>query len=249
MADSVYIGESIAGLVCFIVGVRLLGLALRTGKAPEWLLSASFLGWGLSYVIDNVPEAFLSASLSGPFYFSGRLAATAGTVSYAFFTWRVFRKREAWGLWMVTGTTACLIAGLLGSVWAGDWRGIHPLRNPWWWAEWVGLVATDAWIGAEALVRYAKARERVGLGVCDPVLRNRFLLLGIASLLWGVMEFVVLAQTIEYEVIRHWSGRGDALVVGIEVVSLAMIWLVFLPPAFYRSWLRGAAPAARAVEG
>jgi hypothetical protein len=41
----------------------------------------------------------------------------------------------------------------------------------------------------------------------------------------------------------------DVLVAGVEIAAIAMIWLVFFPPAFYRSWIHGGAPVARAVKG
>jgi hypothetical protein len=249
MEDSVYIGESVAGLVSLIVGVRLLRLALRTGKTPERLLSAGFLAWGFSYLISSVLDVPADESLFRSFYFAGRLVDAAGTVAYAFFVWHVFRKHDAWGLWMVAGTTVCLTAGVVGSAWVGDWEGVHPIRNPWWWAEWVGVTATEAWMGAEALVQYGKTRQRMGLGLCDPVLCNRFLLFGIASVLWVALQFVVVAQAIEYEITQRWSATADFLIAGLEIVAIAMVWLIFFPPAFYRSWIHGAAPVARAVKG
>jgi hypothetical protein len=248
MEDSAYIGESIAGLFFLIVGVRLLRLALRTGKIPERLLSASFLAWGLSYALYSLPFALADESLFRPFYSVGRLVAATGTITYALFTWRVFRKHDAWGVWVVAGTTVCLIAGVVGSVWVGDWEGVYPIGNPWWWAEWVGGTAAEAWIGVEALVHYGKARQRLGLGLCDPLLCNRFLLFGLASVLWVALQFVVVVQSIEYEITQHWSATTDVLVAGVEIAGIAMIWLVFFPPAFYRSWIDGAAPVARAVK-
>jgi hypothetical protein len=248
MEDSVYIGESVAGLVSLFVGIRLLRLAHRTGKSPERLLGAGFLAWGLAYLISSVPDALGGESWLRPFYFSGRLLDAAGIVAYACFTWCVFRKYDAWGLWMVAGATGCLIAGLVGSVWVGDWEGVYPIRNPWWWAEWVGITATDAWMGTEALVQYGKTRQRLKLGLCDPVLCNRFLLFGIASVLWVMLQFVVIVQAIEHEITQRWSGTGDFLVAGLEIVAMAMICLVFFPPAFYRRWIHAAAPVARAVK-
>ena len=65
-----------------------------------------------------------------------------------------------------------------------------------------------------------------------------------------------------YYSLTDWSGIGPAEYVGLKnfrtllgdvsfrkAFTNNMIWLVFFPPAFYRSWLRGAAPAARAVRG
>jgi hypothetical protein len=249
MEGSAYIGEGIAGLLFLIAGVRLLWLALRTGKAPEWLMSAGFLAWGLSYFLCNLPYALADESLLRPFYSVGRFVSAMGAVAFALFTWRVFRQNDIWGLWVVAGTTVCLIAGVVGSVWVGDWEGVYPIRNPWWWPEWTGATATEAWLAAEALVQYGKARQRLRLGLGDPLRCNGFLLLGLASLLWLALEFVVVAQSIEHEITQRWSAGADILVAGVEVVAIAMIWLFFFPPAFYSSWINGAAPVAKAVKG
>ena len=248
MEDSAYIGESIAGVVYLIVGVRLLRLALRTGKLPERFLSASFLAWGLSYVLYNLPYALADESLLRSLYPAGRLVTATGAITYALFTWSVFRRHDAGGLWMVAGTAVCLIAGVVGSVWVGDWEGVYPIRNPWWWPEWVGVTATEAWLGTEALVQYGKARQRLRLGLSPSLSCNRFLLLGLVSVLSLALQFVVVAQSIEYEITQRWSATTDALVSGVELTTIAMIWLVFFPPAFYRSWINGAVPVAKAVK-
>ena len=109
----------------------------------------------------------------GPFYLAARLLTCMSAIAFALFTWIVFRRRDTWGLWVIGGTLVCMSAGLAGSAWVGDWEGIDPLRNPWWWAEWVDLT---------------------------------------------------------------------------EVISIAMIWLAFLPLPFYRRGVRGAAPAAKAIK-
>ena len=80
--------------------------------------------------------------------------------------------------------------------------------------------------------------------VCD-----RFLLWGLAGTLCMALQLVVVIQDIEYELTQRWSASLDASVAVIEMTSIAMIWLVFFPPAFYRSWILGAASVARAVKG
>jgi len=249
MENSAYIGESIAGLLYLLVGVRLLRLALRTGKAPERLLSAGFLAWGSSYLLFNLPYALADESLLTPLYTAGRLVSAVGVITYALFAWRVFRRDDTWGGWAVAGTSVCLIAGVLGSVWVGDWEGVYPISNSWWWAEWVGATAAEAWMGAEAFVQFGKARQRLSFGLCDPLLCNRFLLFGVASLLWVALQFVVVVQSIEYEISHRWSVTADVVVAAVEVAAIAMIWLVFFPPAFYRNWIDGVATPARRVRG
>ena len=240
MEGSAYIGESLAGLVFLVMGIRLLRLAFRTGESPERFLSASFLVWGLSYLLYGVPHALTDESLVRPLYFAARLTVDAGAITFAFFTWSVFRKHDTWGLWLVAGIVVCQVVGVAGSVWVDDWEGIYPMQNPWWWAEWAGLTATTAWMAAEGLVQYGKARQRLALGLCDPLACNRLLLWGLVSILWMALQFVFVVQSIEYTTTQQWSAPIDALVGAIEITAIAMVWLVFFPPACYRRWVAGA---------
>jgi hypothetical protein len=113
----------------------------------------------------------------------------------------------------------------------------------------VGATAAEAWMGAEAFVQYGKARQRRRLGLCDSLLCNRFVLFGIASILWVALQFVTVVQNIEYEISQRWSATTDVIVSGVEIGAIAMIWLVFFPPAFYRRWVQGSAPVGRVAEG
>jgi hypothetical protein len=249
MEDNAYIGGVIAGIGYLLVGFRLLRLTLRTGKIPELFLTVSFLAWGTSYAVYNLPLALADEWLFRFSYPAGRIINAMGGIAYALFAWSVFRRRDAWGLWMIVGVVVCVVAGLAGSLWLGDWEGVHPIRNPWWWSEWVGVTAVEAWIGAEAIVQYGKARQRLRLGLSTPLSCNRFLLLGLVSVSSVVLQFVVVIQSIEYELIHRWSASMDSVVGAIELATIAMFWLVLFPPTFYRRWINGAAPVARAVKG
>ena len=65
---------------------------------------------------------------------------------------------------------------------------------------------------------------------------------------WTLWEVASTAQLIEYQVLHVWSATMDSLVGGLEIGAIALIWLVFFPPAVYRRWINRAAPAAMAVE-
>jgi hypothetical protein len=88
-------------------------------------------------------------------------------------------------------------------------------------------------------LRTREAPERL-LGVT-------FLLWGLAGVTWAVWEVAETAQIIEYSVTGVWSATMDSLVGGLEVGAIALIWLVFFPPAVYRRWIDRAAPAAMAT--
>ena len=56
-------------------------------------------------------------------------------------------------------------------------------------------------------------------------------------------------QQIEYEMTQVWSASMDGVVALVELGAIALIWLVFFPPTFYRNWINRVAPVAKAEEG
>jgi hypothetical protein len=102
-------------------------------------------------------------------------------------------------------------------------------------------------MGAEGFVQYFKTRRRLKLGLCEPVVCNRFLLWGLAGSLWVILEVVVTASDLVYAFTGQWSellGVGIAL---FDVAPMAIVWFVFFPPEFYCRWVEGSAKPADAV--
>ena len=144
MAEYVYyIGDSLAGLVYLIVGVRLFALSVRNAQTPDRLLSVTFLFWAFNYFLYDIPSLFFygEALLPPLFSISSALTLYLGTITFAVFTRSVFRNQERWALWLLSGMVGCLIIGVAGSAWVGDWGGEYPLSNPWWWVTRVGTAA------------------------------------------------------------------------------------------------------------
>jgi hypothetical protein len=246
--EQAYIGELIAALVYLYVGTRLLRLSSRTGEVPERLLGAMFLVTGASFLLYDLPIIFNSESLWTPLNFAGRVAFLPAPMLLAVFTRRVFRPEGVWATWIVYGTAALLVGGVGGSVWSGDLEGFS-IGSPWFWAEWVGYTIPFAWAGVEALGHHRGARRRLRLGLCDPLVCNRYLLWGF----FGAMQVLVSVATVpsysEYEHEGAFSAMWDALISAGELSSLALIWLIFFPPALYRRWIQGPAAVTKTAEG
>ena len=100
-----------------------------------------------------------------------------------------------------------------------------------------------AWLTVESLREYRKAKRRLQLNLSDPMVCNRYLLFGLTSMVWIVVEFVAIAQVIELELTQGMAAPLDVLLMATELVSVVMVWLVFFSPAVYRRWLQRAAPA------
>jgi len=247
MEEGAYLESAIAGLIYLVAGVRLYRFSVRTGGAPERLLSVSLLLWGLSFPLYDLPDLLVDESMSTPFSFASRLVLHMGTIAFLLFTRTVFRSGESWATWLVAGTIVCLVVGVGGSVWVGDWEGFYPLSNPWYWLEWVGRIAPMAWMGIEGLVQYRKTRARRRLGLCDPLVCNRFLLWSLTGTFWVILELVVTAQNIDYEITQQWAPSLDFVVSLLEILTVAVIWFVFFPPASYRNWIENRAAIADAA--
>jgi len=249
MEESAYIAEVVAGAVLLVVGARLLRLSMRTGEAPERLLGASFLLWGISYQLYNLPIIFADESLLSFCYLTARICLAVATIVFAVFTRIVFRSQSYWAAGLISAISACIITGLASSLWFGNWENLHPLSNPWWWPDWIAETAMMIWMACEALSQFSKSRQRRRLGLCDPLASNRFLLWGLASVTWVMVQLVVMAQDIEFERTGVWGTSFDIQVGALELAGIAMVWATFFPPAFYQRWINGTAPAANNAEG
>jgi hypothetical protein len=249
ISDLVYLGgNAIAWMAYLYVGVRLYRLGRRTGQLPEFLIAVSFLLWALTYLFYDIPYAIvrLDELIPAVCAYASLIALASGNVVFAFFIRAVFRPDARWATWLVAAITVSVVAGLAGSAWIGDWRGANPLANLWYWLDCFGNFAPSAWMGAEGFAQYFKARRRLKLGLCEPMACNRFLLWGVAGSLWVILEAVLTANDFALALTGRWSESltlGNAL---FEVVPVAVIWFVFLPPEFYRRWVEGSGKPADA---
>jgi hypothetical protein len=236
--NAVY-GEIFAAAACLWIGARLYRLASRTGAAPERLLSATFLSWGLAYLLYDLPYLMLDEGSNplGFFFFASRISFLAAAIFIAVFTRKVFRSGKAWAGWLVSAVVACILVGLGGSLAQGHWEADYPLSNPWYWPETLGLLIPLAWMGMEGLSQYRKARRRQRLDLCSPSDSHRFLLWGLAGSLWLLLELLIVFQEIDYELTGQWSAGPDLLAGALEVIPAVLAWLAFFPPAFYRNWI------------
>ncbi len=247
MEDHAYIGELLAGIVYLIVGSRLLRLGQRTREVPERLLGGAFLAMSVSAGLYVLPNLSPFESLWTPLNFAGRVAYIPAAVMVALFTRLVFRPEKRWGAWLVWGTAILLVTGVSGSALGGDLEGFS-ISNGWFWLEWVGYTIPFGWAGSEAFIQYRQARRRVRLGLCDPLVCNRYLLWALFALLQVSLSLILLPQYAEYETSNQFTQTWDTLYGAVEIVSLVMIWLIFFPPTFYRNWINKPATVADAAE-
>jgi len=253
ISDLIYLGgDGIACVAYLYAGVRLHLLSRRTGEVPEYLIAVSFLFWVASYTFYDIPYAVVRSEALIPAVCSyGSLIALAlGNVAFALFIRSVFRRDSWWATWLVGAIVVSLVAGLAGTAWIGDWEGIDPLANPWYWLEYFGSFAPYIWIAAEGCAQHLKARRRLKLGLVGAMACNRFLLWGIAGLLWVILESIRTANDFVNALTGQWSELLNFGIAAFEVIPVAIIWCAFFPPEFYRRWVEGrATPEEWALPG
>jgi hypothetical protein len=244
------LASTAAGFIYLVAGVRVCLLGLRNGQISDRLMGASLLLWGVSYFFYDLPYAAAGdESPVSPFFeVAWRVADYSADIAFAFFIKSVFRRQERWASWLVAGIATCLIVGAGGMTWAGEWEGTHLLSSPWYWLESVGIFTPSVWMATEGLTQYRKARQRRRLGLCTPLVCNRYLLWGLAGVLWGINELTVIPQASEFAITQAWSTSLGAFVTALDVTAVGMMWFVFFPPTFYRNWIDRRATVADAAE-
>jgi hypothetical protein len=239
------IGEIVAGSFYLLTGIQLYGLSMRSRQLPDRLVSVTLLCWGLSYLAYDTFVVLAGRGEAPPWVsFASVFVMYLGSISLALFTRAVFRRHQIWARWLVASVVMGLAAGLLGSLWIGDWTGGDPIRNPWYWPKWACGAIPLAWMGAEGFLHYTRARQRLRLGLCEALDCHRYLLWGLAGLLWAVLEFVVIGQDVVYQRTGMWSSGVGLAVCWLEILPVVFIWLVFFPPVGYRRWINRTARAA-----
>jgi hypothetical protein len=246
MDQSIYLFDNLTGILYLAVGIRLLALYTRTRQKPELLLGINYLLFSASFIIYELPDTVgrgLDYEWCG---LGGRVAFALGIIPLLLFTTRVFRPGERWAEWLVWGNLAVLFGGVFFSVLGGDFEGFT-LDNPCFWFEWVGYTVPFAWIAAEALGAYIAAKKRVRLGLCKPVVANRYGL----WVLFGVLEcansIAVIFLYRAYAITQAWPAWGDYLAGGLETAATGTLWLVFFSPAFYQRWVERSSSATETV--
>jgi len=235
-----FIGDTTAGVFYGIIGVKMCGLASRTGETPERMLAVCFLGWSVAYLtflpFFQLPDGSWPLALS----ICSTLVDAIGYVACGLFTLAVFRRQEVWARWLIAIAVACLVGGVSGSFWIGDPEMNSPLNNPFYWLYSGGGVALFGWLAGETFTAYAGARRRWKLGLCTRMVCNRYLLLGLAATLWVTVAVLAASDFIVFALTESWFPPINYLLGVAEFASIVMVWLAFIPPTFYQNWIESA---------
>ncbi len=114
---------------------------------------------------------------------------------------------------------------------------ITVISSPFIWLYRGSCAVLFYWLGVEAVIAYGGATRRRRIGLCGAMMCNRFFLFSLAAITLATVEVVDAYDNAIFALTGNWFPPMDYLLGVIECSSVAMFWLVFLPPRFYRNWI------------
>ena len=240
------IGGGAFVLASLVLGLRLMALARRTRGLPEFILGfALFAMGGLGYPLlavamqaTGLPPATRTALAVVQMLLSG-----VGMVSIACFTWRVFRPTSRWASMLVGGVGGAYgLAFAVQGLGPGFFAFLLDPAGPWHVSTFFGI-GVMGWAGAESLRYHRMLRKRIGLGLADPVVADRFRLWAIAILVACTISVVSVVLERVFGIPVAGSAAGALAVGPLGLVAAGTLWLAFLPPAAYVARVRARASA------
>ena len=243
MDEYAYGAPLVASAFYLFAGVRLLGLHHRTGERPELLIGIYFALAGLYYLAYNIPSLFRIDPWSPRMDWIIEWIYIIGIFPYLFFIRAVFRPNETWSSALVV---SCSLFLLVGTAMGGlDGEIVYSLDNPWFIVQWVGYSTPCAWICWEAALARRGAQKRARIGLAQPVVVNRYLLLAVFGGFQVLACLSDLSFAHDISDNRTVSAISNLLLGSTEILSVVVLWFAFFPPSFYEHWITQRAAAAR----
>jgi hypothetical protein len=231
--------STIASLVASsVLGFRLLRMALRTREVPELAIGTSFIFAGvIGYVLmlaSNSASGAVTLEQANQLFVAGYTTIGIGVCAVYVFIWRTFRPQAIWA-------ASLAVLGIV-TILATNHNSVDPVGGSHGPGFWVGLVArlgAGAWGAVESLRWWSLLQRRLGLGLADPVVVNRFLLWGLAN---GTTFMIFLSTA---SVPQQGGAVGAAisnsqilLISSMTMATAVFQWLAFFPSQRYVGWVR-----------
>jgi hypothetical protein len=243
VAIGAFIPLAIFMVILGSVGFRLVRLWQRTGELPELSLGAGLLIVSCSMPLcaaGRIPG--LAMEMTGRACFAlGMVAVWVGMSLMVFFTYWVFRRGSSWGRVLLATLAVGLGCGVVYMSiqnFAGDSiEAIKPMMLPGTLTVMGTILMCFFWGGTESF-RYWRALSRQqALGLADPVVTNRFLLWGIASVTSSALILVIAGCAISGMTIMR-EPVPLAMLAGAGCIMSATWYLTFFAPERYLGWVR-----------
>jgi len=244
LAGSLYLISTAAFcLFCLAIGVRLQLLARRTGASPERLLGLGLgltggVGYGILIAVSLARQAVGDAPAPALVFWGlvGKGIHDLGVVAMLAFIVTVFRPGVSWARGLAGAMIAVLAVGYLGNALTGGFASMR--LGFWYWVGFSVIGSYPMWAAAEAFRYHGLMRKRRAIGLADPILVNRFLLWGVASLfsvaaIWTISLPAILGLPLAEQ--QRVAPASMSLTGLWGIGAISAYWLTFFPPAWYRA--------------
>jgi hypothetical protein len=242
IAGSFYLVSTYAFvLFCMVLGVRLVRLSLRNSARPElYLGSALFLMGGVGYgILITMSFARGWFGEAGMVWIPGvsllgKALHDVGVLCMIAFILTVFRPIETWARALAAAMAAAIVVGYVGHAFAGGFKTIT--QSAWYWLGFATIGTLPLWNATEAFLYHGQMQRRAALGLADPMVVNRFLLWGIASIFSALAVWTVsIPSLLQLPIDRQMSLAPFTLSITAiwGIGSIGSYWLAFFPPAWY----------------
>jgi hypothetical protein len=242
LAGSYYLISTVAFcLVCTVIGVRLARLSRRTGARPELYLGITlFLTGGLGYgLVIGAAIARTRLGIDTPAIRICGLAGLGlhhlGVAASMAFILTVFRPTERWARALAATMLTVLGVSWIALLAMGGAVGSHA-GGMFYWLGFSITATYPFWIAGESLRYWTLMKRRTALGLADPVVTNRFLLMAAASSLAAAAIWTAALPGL-LQLPAPEQARVAPLVLSVTATagigSVACYWLAFFPPGWY----------------
>jgi hypothetical protein len=257
--------EALSGIVTLatlllglLIGVRLIVRSGLQPRVPELWLGCFFLFYhalasGLSsalYTGWSRPELALPGNVASGVHCAYYMTSIFGSIGFVVFTWLTFRPRESWARWLTFGLCAGMVAGAFLLWWTERFE-LRVLNGSGYWLVLAQKSVGFTWLCAEAWRSWRMSRLRLRLGLADPMVSNRFLLISVWAAVTMTLSWSDPLARLWYVSLTGSStvwvpelGRPIiAWVVAFATTFLslsgALLMLSFFPTERYRHWVEG----------
>lgn len=227
-------------LIAGSVALRLTALWRRTRGVPEGSLGLGLLLVTLAMplcAVGRVPGIAMEP-IGRSSFAVGLCTAAIGIALLANFNLHVFRRDAGWAralfaviVLLVIGSAAFMcVANTTGK----NVVAIKDAMRPGTLTLMGAVLGCFAWGAAESLLCHRASRRRLVLGMGDPIVVNRFLLWGLASLACAALLIVTIGCVMAGMVILH-EPIPLAAIAGCGIIMSSCWYLTFFPPVRYRN--------------
>ncbi len=241
----------IVALVCLglfmvsslVVGLRVLGLAVRTRKLPETLLATALLCVGfLAFAVGTGAKLFIEGTeaLRRTLTAVGLSIECIGVLALIAFAWRVFHPGKRWAAALAALLGLGIAAALWGEVGSGQYlryADSTPMSGPWIPLGLAARGAGPAWMAIECFRFHAQLRRRARLGLAEPFVVHRVALWGTAIGASALAYTTSVVHRVIYGTGLREHGWALAIVSVLAIVTATGIALAFFPPRAYLRWI------------